>query len=249
MNAESKRGTTLLKAGITLALIGALGVFLAGYGYQWGWWHYRIGFRIIPWATGGVVLAGIITTIGFIGLYRKTAVHTIIGCVGIALSLAAIFNIVYWRIEINKGYPLIHDITTDMENPPMFVDIIELRSDAPNPAEYQGEEVAKAQKEFYSGLGPIQLQLNYDEAFNQALANAEKMPWQIISESKEEGRIEAYEKLAWFGFIDDVVIRVDTTSTGSIIDIRSKSRIGRGDLGVNAKRIKRYKATFKALKD
>ncbi|MDZ7808509.1 MAG: DUF1499 domain-containing protein [Gracilimonas sp.] len=70
------------------------------------------------------------------------------------------------------------------------------------------------------------------------------MPWTLVSESREDGKIEAYDKLAWYGFIDDVVIRVDSTESGSRIDIRSKSRIGRGDLGINAKRIKKYVKEF-----
>ncbi len=70
------------------------------------------------------------------------------------------------------------------------------------------------------------------------------MPWKLVGENMEEGRIEAYHKLAWFGFIDEVVIRVDTADGGSIVDVRSKSRIGPGDLGVNAKRIKAYLQEF-----
>ncbi|HBQ58905.1 MAG TPA: DUF1499 domain-containing protein, partial [Balneolaceae bacterium] len=143
-----------------------------------------------------------------------------------------------------KGYPPIHDITTDTENPPQFEAIAPLREDAPNPVEYSGAETAEAQQEFYGEIEPITVSLGYDEAYDRALEAARDMGWTMVAENKEEGRIEAYEKLAWYGFIDDVVIRVDTTANGSQVDIRSKSRIGRGDLGVNAKRIESYKKEF-----
>jgi uncharacterized protein (DUF1499 family) len=69
------------------------------------------------------------------------------------------------------------------------------------------------------------------------------MPWEeIVTVDRDAGLIEAYDKLPWFGFIDDVVIRVDTADTAdrSKIDVRSVSRIGRGDIGVNAHRIREY---------
>ncbi len=178
-----------------------------------------------------------------IGLFRmknKTQNMAVSGMAGMFLAVLAIINIGYWYSEVQQGYPPIHDISTDTENPPEFVAIAPLRKDAPNPVEYAGEETAEAQKEFYTNLEPLQVALNYDEAYDRALEAAREMPWKLVGENREQGRIEAFEKLAWFGFIDDVVIRVDTAASGSTIDVRSKSRIGRGDLGVNAKRIKAY---------
>lgn len=166
------------------------------------------------------------------------------GSLSIFLLVAALTNIGYWYNEVQQGYPPIHDITTNMENPPEFVSIAPLRADAPNPVEYAGAETASAQRNFYPDLAPISTSMSYDEAYNKALETTREMPWTLVDENRQEGRIEAYHKLAWFGFIDDVVIRVDTTETGSIIDIRSKSRIGRGDLGVNAKRIRAYVEEF-----
>lgn len=175
----------------------------------------------------------------------RTKNQTIIGALGIGLAIIALVNIGYWYLEVQKGYPPIHDITTDTVNPPEFDEIVPLRADAPNPHQYIfNDGPAEAQKSFYPDISPITTSLNYDEAYDKALDAARDMPWTLVSESREEGKIEAYEKLAWYGFIDDVVIRVDTTETGSRIDIRSKSRIGRGDLGVNAKRIRAYVEEF-----
>lgn len=244
MATSAKKGTAFLKWGAVLSLLGALAVLLSGYGYQWGWWHFRTGFNIIPWGTGVAILGGILAAIGFFRMKEPAANYTIAGALSIVLAIAAIINIGYWYNEVQQGYPPIHDITTDTQNPPEFVAIVPLRRDAPNPVEYAGEETAEAQRDFYPGLYPIITNLTYDEAYDRALATAREMPWRLVGESREEGRIEAYDKLAWFGFIDDVVIRVDTAEAGSRIDIRSKSRIGRGDLGVNAKRIRAYIEEF-----
>lgn len=242
---RTKKGIKSLQWGISLSIIGALVVLLAGYGYQWGWWHFRLGFQMIPWATGTTVVGGLITTFGFIRAKKTKTTLTFLGSISVIIALGALFNIGYWYLEVEKGYPPIHDITTDIQNPPAFVAIAPLRAGAPNPVEYAGIETAMSQQSYYGDLSGIESNLPYDEAFDKALATVDEMPWTLVEANKENGRIEAYEKLAWFGFIDDVVIRVDTTSTGSIIDIRSKSRIGRGDLGVNYKRIEAYKHAFK----
>ena len=199
---------------------------------------------MIPWGTGAAVLGGVIASVGFFKISNRSQNQTIMGYLGIGLALIALLNIGYWYLEVQKGYPPIHDISTDTLNPPEFDAIVPLRADAPNPPEYIRGETSAAQKAFYSDIDPIETTLNYDQAYDRALESARDMPWTLVDESREEGRIEAYHKLAWFGFIDDVVIRVDTTETGSIIDIRSKSRIGRGDLGVNAKRIRSYIEEF-----
>lgn len=238
--ASSKKGTAFILWGAIISILGALIVLLSGYGYQWGWWEFRLGFQMIPWGTGAAVLGGIGAGIGFFKYHGEDKNLKFAGLAGMFLAVIALLNIGYWYNEVQQGYPPIHDITTDTVNPPEFVAIVPLRKDAPNPVEYSGPETAEMQRSFYDDLETLTVNMNYDAAYDRALAVARQMPWKIVGENKQEGRIEAYEKLAWFGFIDDVVIRVDTTDNGSRIDIRSKSRIGRGDLGVNAKRIKSY---------
>jgi uncharacterized protein (DUF1499 family) len=241
----SYTGMRLIVYGTILAILGALSVLLSGYGYQWGWWSFGFGFSIIPWGTGAAVLGGIISGIGFFRIPDRTKNQTIVGAIGIGLALIALANIGYWYMEVQKGYPPIHDITTDIQDPPQFKAIVPLRVDAPNPSEYiRDNGTPESQRSFYGEIEPIIVNMPYDEAFEHALKAVNELSWTLVDENKEEGRIEAYEKLAWYGFIDDVVIRVDTTETGVEIDIRSKSRIGRGDLGVNAKRIRSYKKAF-----
>lgn len=241
---KTKTASRLITLGTIVSVLGALTVLLSGYGYQWGWWHFGLGFSMIPWGTGAAVLGGIVAAVGLIMHKEKSQKIIITASFSIFLLIAAIANLGYWYSEVQQGYPPIHDITTDMENPPEFVAIAPLRADAPNPVEYAGAETAATQRDFYPDLAPITTSMSYDEAYEHALETTRDMSWTLVDENRQEGRIEAYHKLAWFGFIDDVVIRVDTTETGSIIDIRSKSRIGRGDLGVNAKRIRAYIEKF-----
>ncbi|NWG45203.1 MAG: DUF1499 domain-containing protein [Alphaproteobacteria bacterium] len=138
--------------------------------------------------------------------------------------------------------PPIHDITTDTEDPPRFVDVVPLREadNARNPPDYAGARVAEAQKRGYPGLGPLQVQAMPDAVFPEALAAAKEMGWTIVASVREEGRIEATDRTFWFGFRDDVVIRLRAEDGGTRIDVRSKSRVGGSDIGANARRITTY---------
>ncbi|MTI87785.1 MAG: DUF1499 domain-containing protein [Balneolaceae bacterium] len=230
-----------------LSLAGALAVILSGYGYQWGWWGLGVGFRIlIPYGTILAVLGGATSIIVYLRMKSKVTTKSSYAFIGLAVALLAASNFGYWFMEVKKGYPPIHDISTDTVNPPEFKAIVPLRADAPNPAEYPREEdVSAAQEAFYGNIETHHTSHSYNQAYNRALETAREMPWQIVSESREEGCIEAYHKLPWFGFIDDIVIRLDTTEDGAKVDMRSKSRVGRSDLGVNAKRIHQYFEEYK----
>jgi uncharacterized protein (DUF1499 family) len=68
------------------------------------------------------------------------------------------------------------------------------------------------------------------------------MGWEIAEADAAAGRIEATDTTFWFGFKDDVVIRIRPAEDGgSIVDIRSKSRVGMSDVGANAARIRAFR--------
>ncbi len=144
----------------------------------------------------------------------------------------------WWRTA--QTVPPIHDITTDTENPPVFVSILPLRKDAPNPADYGGPEIAAQQKAAYPDLAPAMLPLSPSQAFEQALRTARDMGWTIVNSNPGEGRIEATDTTFWFGFKDDIVIRITAAGQESRVDVRSVSRVGRSDVGTNAKRIRTF---------
>ena len=114
-------------------------------------------------------------------------------------------------------------------------------------AAYGGPAIAAQQQKAYPDIAPLTLPLAPAKAFDLALATARTMPrWNVTASDPASGRIEASQASFWFGFVDDIVIRVTPAGEGSRIDIRSVSRQGKGDLGVNADRVRAYLAALKA---
>jgi uncharacterized protein (DUF1499 family) len=144
------------------------------------------------------------------------------------------------RFRLGPLKPPIHDITTDTEDPPQYVAVLPLRANAPNKTVYGGDKVAALQRKAYPDLQPVTLNVPPREAFDRALATVREMGWDLVAGDAAAGRIEATDTTFWMGFKDDVVIRVRATDGGSQIDVRSLSRVGGGDVGTNAKRIRAY---------
>jgi uncharacterized protein (DUF1499 family) len=120
------------------------------------------------------------------------------------------------------------------------VAVLPLRASAPNPTTYGGTKIAGLQRRAYPDLGPAILNTPPPHAFEQALATVRAMGWDLVAADQKAGRIEATDTTFWFGFKDDVVIRVRPSEGGSRIDVRSLSRVGGGDVGTNANRIRAY---------
>ncbi|MEX0905067.1 MAG: DUF1499 domain-containing protein [Balneolaceae bacterium] len=222
-----------------LSVVATLVFILSGYGYQWGIWSLGTGFTLLTnsaYAAIGLLLANTIMLFFLKNADMKPVTLVLIGVVCTATVAGVAF---YWQNEARKAPP-IHDISTDLENPPEFIEMIPLRADAPNPPEYAGEETAEIQRENYPDIATVWFSAPNEEVFNAAVAVVEERGWELVNSDAEEGIIEATEKLAWFGFKDDVVLRIGTDDDGTRVDMRSKSRIGRGDVGVNAKRIMRF---------
>jgi uncharacterized protein (DUF1499 family) len=141
------------------------------------------------------------------------------------------------------GLPAIHDISTDIAEPPRFVALLAVRGPDAN-ALVRSPEVDAAQRAAWPELGPLDSALPPAEAFARAARTARELGWQIQAEDAAAGLIEASATTFWFGFVDDIVIRVRPHAGGSRIDLRSVSRVGQGDLGANAKRILRFNKAF-----
>jgi uncharacterized protein (DUF1499 family) len=106
--------------------------------------------------------------------------------------------------------------------------------------------VAAQQKRGYPDLGPATFAAPPDRVLAAAEVAARERAWEIVAVVPAEGRLEATASTPWFGFKDDVVVRVERAGTGSRVDVRSKSRVGRSDLGVNARRIRDFLAALAA---
>jgi len=221
-----------------LALFGLSLLLIAGPGARFGLWDFRFGFTLMRWAlylgVGSAALALIALAIPKLrrGQVGALALAIVVGAATAALPLSL--------VQQARSVPRIHDISTDTIDPPAFQAIAPLRADAPNPVEYAGEDVARQQRAAYPDIQTLRSDIYPTLMFDHALATARSMGWKIVAENAEEGRIEATDTTFWFGFKDDVVIRIRADGDGSLVDLRSKSRVGLSDVGANAARISRY---------
>jgi uncharacterized protein (DUF1499 family) len=168
-----------------------------------------------------------------------------LGLVLLAAAIAIAAGVAYvpshW-LQTARAAAAINDITTDTESPPAFVAILPFRATAAVPAAYPGSETAKAQRRAYPDIVPLELTVAPAAAFARALEAATAMGWEIVAADVAAGRIEATATTPWFGFRDDIVVRVAPAPMGSRIDVRSVSRVGKSDLGANAKRVRAFLA-------
>lgn len=226
---------------LILAILTALAAAMAGFGSRWGLWHFRTGFSVLRWAAyAGVATAVLALPVAWITRPGQKAPRAfLLAVLALLVSLPVFLVPLGWRARAGD-VPPIHDITTDTNDPPAFQAIVPLRADASNPVEYPGAEVADQQQAAYPDLRPAVLDIPMGRAYERALATAEAMGWEIVDADAEEGRIEATDRTFWFGFSDDVVIRLTPSGDRTIVDVRSKSRVGRSDVGTNARRIRSY---------
>lgn len=225
---------------LVLACFSVVLLLAAGPGSHMGLWHFRTGFTILKYG-GWLGLATAVAGCAFlaVSLGKHLWKPAMVSCLALALGIAA-FAIPYSWKQTAGRVPKIHDISTDTVNPPRFVAILPLRKDAPNPAEYGGAEIAKQQARAYPEVKTLSLGMTPEHAFGLALETAQRMGWNVVAAVPVEGRIEASDTTFWFGFTDDIVIRVTPDGAGSRVDIRSVSRVGLSDVGTNARRIRQF---------
>jgi uncharacterized protein (DUF1499 family) len=140
-------------------------------------------------------------------------------------------------------YPPIHDITTDTREPPVFTAAEQRRGPGANTLEVDADAIALQQKT-YPDLQTILSEMTIEEAFDRALQVATDMGWDVYHQDLNAGVIEAVDTTAIMAFKDDVVIRVRSNAQGTLLDLRSVSRVGIGDIGANAKRIRAFRQRF-----
>lgn len=241
---ELMRRTRTAVIVLIVAVTGALTLGLSGVGYQQELWTLRTAFAMVKWtaylgiATGLVALAGLIMT-----RRQRTAMPAYVA----ALVLCTVTAGLPWSWQRKaRSVPPIHDITTDTQDPPAFVAVLPLRTKAKNPVEYGGDSVAALQRAGYPDVIPVPLSVTPAVAFAKVRAAATTMQWELVAADSAAGRLEATATTRWFGFKDDVVVRVRAEGTGSRIDVRSLSRIGGSDVGTNAERIRAFVALLRA---
>jgi len=224
----------LIKVGLALSLIGAALLLAGPLGSRVGLWSFIIGFLMLAVSLLLALVGASLALVGGI----KTGQWTMAGA-GIVVGLAVV-GVPSAFILSAVGKPPIHDITTDTVNPPSFVAIVPLRAGAANPPEYGGGDVADKQRLAYPDIAPLVIHLSAPQAFDRVNSAIRDLGWELVASDRASGRIEATDTTFWFGFKDDVVVRITGEPSGqdSRIDVRSKSRVGVGDAGTNARRVR-----------
>ena len=240
------RGTTgiswvvLLAAGLTIT--SALLLLAAPLGYRLGIFSLRLALQtLLRWgvylAVGAAVvsLIGLIVTLATPKERRRGLLLAVVSFVVAAAVMA-----IPARFRMGPSAPPIHDITTDTQDPPQYIAVVPLRANAPNTTEYGGERVAAQQRAAYPDVQPAILNVPPARAFERTLAAVHDMGWEVVKADAAAGRIEATDTTFWFGFKDDVVIRIKPTDGGSRVVVGSLSRVGVWDAGTNAMRFRVY---------
>lgn len=140
--------------------------------------------------------------------------------------------------------PAIHDVTTDPEDPPAYALAPRLIGD-PDGFTYPAEN-APLQRAAYPDLDPIRVAAQVADAYAAAMRAATTLGWDVVRSDPAAGALEATSTSRVFRFVDDVSVRIRPEAGGSRIDLRSRSRVGKSDLGANAARIRAFEEALRA---
>ncbi|HEY4706884.1 MAG TPA: DUF1499 domain-containing protein [Thermodesulfobacteriota bacterium] len=240
MEEKTKRWAfELAKWGLVLGLVSLAALLSSPAGYRAGLFGHRTAFKIMEFAAYGGVSGVIIAAAGLIWALKKPGRARLLALSGVIAGFFA-FYIPWSLLSGAREFPPINDITTDMDSPPEFVSLVEARKAYGSRVDYPGADMAGKQAASYPGIRPLIMDMGADAAFDRALSAAKEMGWEISASDKTARRIEATDTTFWFGFRDDIVIRLTPAESRTRLDVRSASRVGKGDAGKNAERIREY---------
>lgn len=232
--------------GVALGVIAGLVTLLAGPWYQLGWVDVGTAFTMIEYGAWiGLAAAVCGFAVILAALVARNRTRALTGLVALVFGLGAASAHLSIQHRSDTAPP-IHDITTDTDDVPGFVALVEAREEAPNAVDHPGDEVITQQREAYPDIESRRYGASMDAVFDAAEEAARVMQWRIEAADRDDGRIEAVATTMWFGFQDDVVVRLREDDDAVTVDVRSASRMGRGDLGTNAERIREYLAALDA---
>ena len=229
---------------LALVIAGATAVVIAPFGYRTGLLPTNVALGLL--VVGSLLslwqlVAGVLVLVrggGMAQLDLRTAA---------ALAIAVASAVPLAMIVAGLRAPPIHDITSDTEDPPRFDAIVAERAGAPNPLDYRGPELAARQRAAYPDIQPLVVARPPREVVELARAAAEELGWEVVAVNADTGLIEATDTTYWFGFKDDVAVRLRPSGpVATRVDVRSISRVGVGDSGANAARIRRFLEKLKA---
>ncbi|MCW4153193.1 MULTISPECIES: DUF1499 domain-containing protein [Halomonadaceae] len=230
---------TLLAWLSVLALLGAAILMgLAGPAYRWELIALGDAFSLLRYGVYVAAAAGALSLLLLIAGAMTRRFGAGVVAIVVFSGTVALLYLPWQHWQRAQQAPMIHDITTDTQNPPAFDALRDARDAAPNAVDYPGEETARQQQEAYPEVEPLVVSAPAPSVLGAAQAEVEAAGWQI--ETMTDNTIEATATTPWFGFKDDVVIRLTEQENGVRVDMRSASRLGASDVGTNALRIETF---------
>ncbi|MBS7543362.1 DUF1499 domain-containing protein [Ancylobacter oerskovii] len=192
----------------------------------------------------GVALAGLallVALAAFVVIWNEglRGLGRVIGAGALALALIAPTA---GLAAFGARLPVLHEVSTDMEDPPAFVTLAMARSRAANPLDGPDEAAASVQADAYPAIRPIDFESTPDDVFGDLMALVARRKWTVIDVvpprgGQRDGRIEAVTRGLPLGLREDIVIRVRRTAEGTRVDMRSVTRNAARDFGSNARRV------------
>lgn len=231
-----------LFAAVSAIVLTALGPL----GARFGLLPPIVGFGLFAAGLAGGGLASLI--LGILALVRASGGRGM-AWLAIVLGVLAVGFLVE-MVVTRGGVPPIHDVTTNVDDPPELRQIAKLPANEGRDLSYPhgGEKVPELQREGYPDLAPIELGVPPERAFDLARRVVDDLGWTLVWSNAELGAIEAWDETEIFRFVDDVAVRIRPgPGNGSVIDLRSVSRVGRSDLGANAARIQAFEKRLREL--
>jgi uncharacterized protein (DUF1499 family) len=238
---------------LTLSLGGVGAALVAAVGTGTGAWTYGAGLGALRYALVAAVTGGVLAMVAWVVARRS---GTSLGWAnGLALLTAVLFTAYLGNMIFTaRSMPAIHDVATDLDDLPQFrrltvrADNLDKIPDEGRPelaAMSPGERWKALHRRAYGDLQPLKLAVPPAQALQAAERLARQRNWAIAAVDPGTGTLEATATTLFFRFKDDVVVRVRAdpqASGGSIVDMRSISRVGVSDIGVNARRIRQFLA-------
>lgn len=228
----------LVAAAAGVAGLGLAGAFMGFLAPLVGFGLFALGLSLMPTIAVILGVVGLFRTRGGVREGRREAL--------VGLLAGLVLLVVFLVLAVSSGgVPPIHDITTSPQRPPLFEAALREPGNVGRDLSYPqgGTDVTALQLEAYPDLVPIQLPSTPPESFARALAAASEMGLTVLAQDAGRLRFEATATTSIFRFVDDFVVEIEPSlPSGSVVHVRSVSRVGQSDLGANAERIRRFAA-------
>ncbi|WP_116472771.1 DUF1499 domain-containing protein [Zobellella maritima] len=212
-----------------LALLACVLPLLGALGSRWQLWPYSLGLLLL--------LAGLLLALPVLGLalWQRQWFALLLACLPLLVLLPPLIQ--------GLRLPVINDISTDLVSPPVLNAAARLRGPRHHAPNYPGPATAEKQRAGWPTLGPLTLPLSPREVKPLVLDLVRERGWQRVDDQGADNmQIEAVVSSRWFGFEDDVAIRLTAQDGGTRVDMRSASRVGKSDFGANAGRVQDFLA-------